>query len=83
MSAPSLRERVAEALYNEPTKSPMNRVPWERLDADRQAAWLDDADRVIPLVLDFTADALGNCCADPNVPRLVRNIYPRQTRPRP
>lgn len=51
MSLPSLRERVAEALYDEPPKSGSgNRRPWTSLDQSSKAPWLADADRVIPIM---------------------------------
>ena len=87
MSGPtvSLREAVASALYNEPTKSPMDRIPWEKLPDDRKEAWLADADRVIPIVTHFCGYIAE--LRDPEKPanwqirredmgRAMRNLYP-------
>ena len=48
----SLRRRVAAVLFNEGGK---NADDFHALPKDRQAPWLADADRVIPIVIEACA----------------------------
>ena len=46
----TIRERVAQVLYEEPCRDATSRTPWAELSASRRSPWLADADRVIPVV---------------------------------
>jgi hypothetical protein len=67
----SLRRRVAAALHSEGGKAT---VDFTTLPADRQKPWLDDADRVIPVILEACAGL-----ADQRDPEKPGNyLFPRE-----
>lgn len=74
----SLRQRVAKALYEEPplhsNHAPVSRIPWNDLDGERKAAWLADADRVIPMVIEACARIADQ--KDPEKP--ANYLFPRE-----
>jgi hypothetical protein len=69
----SLRRRVAAVLYSEGGKRPAE--AFHELPQDRQAPWLEDADRVIPVVIEACAGVAD--ARDPEKPGnyLIRREY--------
>lgn len=68
----SLRHRVARLLYNDGAE--IVRPEWEELPPDRKRPWLEDADRVIPTVIE--ACALVADQANPEKP--TEYLFPRE-----